>query len=157
MPVIAIGTIANARGESAGIFSAAYMTFGECIARSALESVNYATTVWKGSGGEPSTMNVSCRREDRLNEAISAHRQELRKYLNESHAPGYSGGSDLKDVLLFFDSKALFGLGLTARCDPLAAPKATFNLLDAALALGKTSEEQQVSEYTNCSDELYSE
>ena len=145
LPVLTFGTVANSRGESVRIYSATYKTFGECVSRSALESVNYATTVWKGSDAEPSKMDVTCRREDRLNEAISVHGQELQKYRGESHEPGYSGGSDLKEVLTFFDSKAIFGLGITAECDPVAAAKATFYLLDAAQALGKASEDQQVS------------
>jgi hypothetical protein len=145
LPVHTLGSIANSRGESVPVYSASYKTFGECVARSALESVKYVTAGWKASGEEASKIEVTCRRQDRLNEAIASHAQELRAYLDESRAQGHAGSGDLKDVLTFFDNKAMFGLGITARCDPFAAPKATFRLLDAAQALVNAAEDQQVS------------
>jgi hypothetical protein len=146
MPTVSSrGTIVNAQRGSVPAFSAAYRTFGECIARSALESVNYAAAALRGRGGEPTKMDVACQREDRFNEAISVQREELQKYLDDLREKGHSADSYFKDVLSFFDKQGIYGLGIAAQCDPIAAPKSAFQLIEPAQALGNTPEDQQVS------------
>jgi hypothetical protein len=145
LPILSLGTIANAGGEPVHTFSAAHKTLGECIARSALESVNYATTALKGTGAEPAKMDVTCQHTQPFNDTISVHREELQNYLDELREKAQSTGSYFKDALSFFDKKAIYGLGISAECDPIAAPKSALQLIGAAQALANTPQDQQVS------------
>jgi hypothetical protein len=54
----------------------------------------------------------------------------------------HSADSYFKDVPSSFDKQGIYGLGINAECDPIAAPKSALQLIGTVQALANTPEDQ---------------